>query len=364
MDISQKILKILKKNKIEFFSGVPDSVLENFCNSLTKLGKNKHIISANEGGAVSIAAGYHLSTKKIPAVYFQNSGLGNAINPITSIIHKEIYGIPMILFIGWRGALNIKDEIQHKVQGKITLEQLNLLNIKYKIFNKNFYNNQLNELIRYTKKNNHPVAFLFKKGDLGTVRKTKKEVKKYINRSHFISELISVSNRSKIIATTGFTSRELFQIRQKKENKNKDDFYMVGGMGHSSMVALGYSLGSKKQTFCLDGDGSFLMHMGALAISSKFAEKNFKYILLNNFCHESVGGQPTAVDIINLKLFSASIGFKKYFILKNSKSINSTLNLFIKSKGPSFLNVLINPGSFKNLIRIKNLGKIKKGFIG
>ena len=362
MDTSQKILKILKKNKIEFFTGVPDSVLENFCNSLTRLNKNKHIISANEGGAVSIAAGYNLSTKKIPVVYFQNSGLGNTINPITSIIHKEIYGIPMILFIGWRGALNLKDEIQHKVQGKITLEQLNLLNIKYKIFNKNNFNKQLNQLIRYTKNSNHPVAFLFKKGDLETVKNNKKNKKKYINRSQFISKLISISKRSKIIATTGFTSRELFQIRQNKENKIKNDFYMVGGMGHSSMVALGYSLGSKKQTVCLDGDGSFLMHMGALAISSKFAAKNFKYILLNNSCHESVGGQPTAIDKINLKQFSQSIGYKKYFILKDSKSIKHTLNLFIKSNGPSFLNVLINPGSLKNLMRIKNLREIKKNF--
>ena len=153
MDTSKKIIKILRNKKVDFFTGVPDSVLKNFCNALSKLSNKKHIISSNEGGAVSLAAGYNLATKKIPLVYLQNSGLGNTINPITSIVHKEIYGIPMILFIGWRGALNFKDEVQHKVQGKITLKQLNLLKIKYKIFNKNSFKKQLAELIKHTKKN-------------------------------------------------------------------------------------------------------------------------------------------------------------------------------------------------------------------
>ena len=363
MDTSKKIIKILRNKKVDFFTGVPDSVLKNFCNALSKLSNKKHVISFNEGGAVSLAAGYNLATKKIPLVYLQNSGLGNTINPITSIVHKEIYGIPMILFIGWRGALNFKDEVQHKVQGKITLKQLNLLKIKYKIFNKNSFKKQLAELIKHTKKNNHPVAFLFKKGDLDFGKNKKIINKKYMSRSYFISKLVDNSKNSKIIATTGFTSRELFQIRKTREIRNKNDFYMVGGMGHSSMVALGYSLGSKRQTICLDGDGAFLMHMGASVISSKFAEKNFKYILLNNSCHESVGGQPTAIDKIDLKKFCYSIGYKKYFLLKNKKLIKKTLNSFLNSSGPSFLNVLINSGSFKNLIRIKNLREIKKNFI-
>ena len=363
MDISKNILKILRNKKIEFFVGVPDSVLKNFSNALSKLSNKKHIIGANEGGAVSLAVGYHLATKKIPLVYLQNSGLGNTINPITSIIHKEIYGIPMILFIGWRGAFNIKDEIQHKVQGKITLKQLSLLKIKYKIFKKKLFKNQLVELIKHTKKNNHPVAFLFKKGDLDSDKNQKQINKKYIDRSYFISELIKNSKNSKIIATTGFTSRELFQIRKIKKFKNKKDFYMVGGMGHSSMVALGYSLGSRNQTICLDGDGAFLMHMGASVITSKFSEKNFKYILLNNGCHESVGGQPTSIDKINFKQFCSSIGYKKYFLLKEKKSIRKTLNLFLNSSGPAFLNVFINSGTLENLIRIKNLKELKKDFI-
>ena len=366
MLISKNIFKILKKKKIDFYTGVPDSVLKSFSTNLKNLNKKKHIIAANEGGAVSIATGYYLASKKIPIVYFQNSGLGNIINPITSIIHKDVYSIPMILFIGWRGAPGIEDEVQHKVQGKITLQQLKLLKIKYEIFNKNKYKEQLNSLISLTKKENHPVAFLFKNKDLetSTKRKADKNIKKYsVTRSIFISELLNQSKSSRIVATTGFTSRELFQIRSLGKNNKSKDFYMVGGMGHSSMVALGYSLGSKRQTICLDGDGAFLMHMGASVISSKFAEKNYKYILFNNSCHESVGGQPTAIDKIDLEKFCYSIGYKKYFLLKNKKLIKKTLKSFLDSSGPSFLNVIIDSGSLKNLIRIKNLNEIKKNFI-
>ena len=368
MNLSRNIISSLKDKKVEFFTGVPDSLLKNFCNELQKLSKKKHVISSNEGGAVSIAAGYYLATKKIPLVYLQNSGLGNIINPISSIIHKEIYGIPMILFIGWRGAKNIKDEIQHKVQGKITLDQLRLLNIKYKVFNKRSYKNQLSELIEIAEKNNQPVALIFRKGDLENNQNTKtrnKKINKYtmLTRSEFIDELVKNSKNFKIISTTGFTSRELYQTRMLIDNTSNNDFYMVGGMGHTSMVALGYSLGSKKKTICLDGDGSFLMHMGSSVISSKFGAKNFKYILLNNLCHESVGKQPTAINIIDLEKFVLSIGYKKYFLIDKKDSFKKIFKTFLNCSGPSFLNVLINPNTTKNLLRIKNLQKIKRDFI-
>ena len=259
----KNIFKVLKKNKISFYTGVPDSILKNFSNELSKFDKKKHVITANEGGAIALAAGYYLATKKIPLVYFQNSGLGNAINPIISMTHQKIYGIPLIIFIGWRGAPSSKDEIQHSVQGKITLNQLKLLNINFKIFNSKKYPKQLNTLIRYSKKNNCPVAYLFKKDDLKNTQYiyNVSENKSYIKRSEFIEKLISKNVKSRIFATTGYTSRELFQLRNfsKKRDYGKD-FYMVGGMGHTSSVSLGYSLKSSKQVICLDGDGSFLMH--------------------------------------------------------------------------------------------------------
>jgi phosphonopyruvate decarboxylase len=364
MNISLKIINHLKRKNINFFTGVPDSVLKGFCYELTKFKKSQHIIAANEGGAISLAAGYYLAKKKLPLVYFQNSGLGNIINPLASMIHREIYGIPMILFIGWRGSENIKDEIQHKVQGKITLSQLELLGIKYTIFNKKKFPQQLNKLISYAYKNNQPAAFIFKKGDLSLGKDVKKNIiTNKIKRYDFILDLLEQTKKHKIFATTGFTSRELFQIREKRKITKKNDFYMVGGMGHTSMFALGFSLFSKKKVICLDGDGSFLMHMGASVISANFAKENFKYILLNNSCHESVGCQPTSIDKINLKKYSYSVGFKKYFLLKDKKDIKKILKSFLKLSNPAFLEVRINNFSHENLPRIKDLKTLKKGFL-
>tara|TARA_E500000178_G_scaffold348234_1_gene402974 strand:+ start:1778 stop:2890 length:1113 start_codon:yes stop_codon:yes gene_type:complete len=363
----EKILKVLKSNNIDFFTGVPDSVLKNFSNLISNFSKHKHIITANEGGAVSLATGYYLATKKIPLVYFQNSGLGNIINPITSMIHKKIYGIPMVLFIGWRGAPKIEDEIQHKVQGQITLKQLKLLNIKYKIFDKRNYTKQIKELVKYAKRNKQPSAYIFKINDLNSfsvkkIKKTDTSKLNLIDRSNFIKRLIKLSNNSKIVATTGFTSRELFQLRETSTTKNKD-FYMVGAMGHASMVSLGVSLKSKKKVICLDGDGSFLMHMGSSVISSNYGVKNYKYVILNNECHESVGEQPTSINKINLKMFSMSIGYKNYFLIKNKGQINKILKKFISCDGPSFLEVKIKTGSLSKLKRIKNLLPIRENFM-
>lgn len=368
MKLIDKILKTLSKNKINFYTGVPDSVLKPLSIKLSKFNQKNHIIAANEGGAVSIATGYHLATKKIPVIYLQNSGLGNIINPITSMISKKIYGIPMILFIGWRGYPGSKDEIQHTFQGKITLNQLKMLNIKYKVFNKKNFTVQLKHLIKHSKKQNEPVAYLFKKNDMGfddlNFREKNFDTENFVSRSEFIFNLIQNNKISRIIATTGFTSRELYQIRSKYKNSKSRDFYLVGAMGHSSMVALGYSSVKKnKEVVCLDGDGSFLMHLGSSIISSKFGKNNFKYILLNNECHESVGKQATSIDQINLKKFCLSIGYKKYFIINKKRKIQPTIKKFINSKGPSFLEVKINRGTLPNLARIKKLNIVKKFFM-
>ena len=364
MSVVDNLIKILKKNKINFFTGVPDSVLKPLSLKLSNLGKKNHIITANEGGSVSLATGYFLATKKIALVYLQNSGLGNIVNPITSMIHKNVYGIPMLLFIGWRGAPKIKDEIQHNVQGKITLKQLKLLDIPYKIFNKKNYQKQLGGLIKISKNFNKPVALIFKREDLNTSKSKKKQVikSKAIFRPDFISALLSECKNSRIIATTGFTSRELFQLRKKFRSSASKDFYMVGAMGHSIMVALGYSLNTKRNVICLDGDGSFLMHLGSSTISANYSEKNFKYILLNNGCHESVGGQPTSIQKINIKKFAKSIGYKNYYFLNKKNLIQKVVKKFLKKNGPSFLNVEIRNGTLDSLDRIKDLAVIKKNF--
>ena len=153
------------------------------------------------------------------------------------------------------------------------------------------------------------------------------------------------------------------QIRsEKKLNKGKD-FYMVGGMGHSAMVAMGYSLNSNKQTFCLDGDGSVLMHMGSLRTFGYFGNSKLNHILLNNNSHESVGGQQTTALKINFNKLTKSLGYKNYYKISKINEIKPTLKKMINSKGPSFLEVLISEGTLSNLCRLKNFIKIKNDFM-
>ena len=361
----EDLLKKLNKNNISFFSGVPDSILKDFCNTLSNFSAKKHIIATNEGSAISLGIGYFLSKKKVPCIYMQNSGIGNAINPLISIAHKQVYSIPMLLLIGWRGSPNSKDEPQHMAKGEITPNLLKLLKIKFCILKKKDDLKKLDKLLYHAKKNNHPVACLFEKNIVQS-KKTKiiKSQKKQLSREDFIKIFLDeIPKRSKIVSTTGYTSRELFQIRNYQKKNNGKDFYMVGAMGHASIVSLGVSLNSNQQVFCIDGDGSLLMHMGSLRTIGNFGKKNTKHILLNNNAHESVGSQKTSANSINFKSLTKSLGYKNYFKILKNKNCKFIIKKFIKSSGPSFLEVIIKTGSMQNLLRPKNLIKIKKDFI-
>ncbi len=361
-----KFFKFLRNNGINFFSGVPDSVLKNTKWFLEKKSKEQHIIAANEGSAIASCIGYFLTTNKLPCAYMQNSGLGNAINPLISIAHKNVYSIPILLLIGWRGSPGSKDEPQHEVNGLVTPKLLNILDIKYCVLNNKGDFTKLRKLIKFSRKNNKPVACLIKRNILISKKKhfsfTKQ--KSDITREEFIKVLLNkINSKTKLISTTGFTSRELYQLRLRDKFSNGQDFYMVGGMGHSSMVALGTSLHTKKEVICLDGDGSLIMHMGSLTNIGFFAKKNFKHILLNNFSHESVGGQKTNSENLNFRKVTEGSGYKKYFLIKNKNQITKILKKFLKCAGPSFLEVKIKQGTLKELTRPKNLEKVKKTFI-
>jgi phosphonopyruvate decarboxylase len=357
----------LKKNKINFFTGVPDSVLKNFIYILDfNKKKIKHIIAANEGSAVTLAAGNYLATKKTALVYMQNSGLGNAINPLISICHSKVYSIPLILMIGWRGCPKENDEPQHQLKGKITPSILKLLNIKFSVLNNLKDFKKIKNLINYSKYKKRPVAFLIKSNTLYLDGDIEKDYNTKINltREVVINELLkAIKKNTRIISTTGYTSRELFQIRRNKKYKNGKDFYMVGGMGYAPMISLGYSLSSRNQVICLDGDGSLIMHMGSLISTGLKSKSNFKHILLNNGSHESVGNQKIDTFKVNFKNISKSFGYKNYYLAKNNLSFNQNLKHFLKSKGPSFFEVHIRSKSIKNLSRPKNLIKIKENFI-
>ncbi len=364
---SEKLLQILKKNKINFYTGVPDSTLKNFTFILDNEKRIKHYSVYNEGSAVSLAIGNYLDTKTLPCVYMQNSGLSNAINPLISIAHKKVYSIPCLLLIGWRGSPYLKsDEPQHNVKGKITRDILKLLNIKFIILRnkKDFF--KLNKLIKFAKKEKKTVACLIE----NTTLKPTLEKKKYSNnffkitRQQVLEELLKlIKKKTRLISTTGFTSREIFQIRKEKQYSKGKDFYMVGGMGHTGMVSLGVSFKNKNQVVCIDGDGSLLMHLGSLRSQGIYGGKNFKHILLNNCCHESVGGQTTFTEKTNFPKLSKLLGYKYISEIKSIKYLRKNLKKFLNSKGPSFLEIKIRKGTLRNLIRPDNLKKIKENFI-
>ena len=359
------LIHLLKKNNSNFFTGVPDSVLKELSLILKNKNKKSHIIATNEGSAVSIGIGYYLSTKKLPIIYMQNSGLSNALNPLISIAHENVYSIPLILIIGWRGSPLTQDEPQHNVKGKITEQILKLLNIEYTILRSKSDLNKFDKQVKLAKKNKSIVACLIEQGTLKKIKKTYKKKDFYnLNKEFFLKTLLeSVRNETKIISSTGYNSRELMYLRDKYKLKNSQDFYMVGGMGHTSSVSLGYSLNCKNNIICIDGDGSILMHLGSIKSLGNFAEKKLKYILLNNNSHDSVGGQSTYANKVDFKKLSKSFGFKNYYCIKNKKNLKNEIKKFLSQKNLSFLEVKVGSSKIKKLPRPTNLIKIKNQFM-
>ncbi len=340
-----KFYELLVKRDLNFFVGVPDSLLKSFCAYIDEHSpQGKHIIAANEGNAIGIASGYHLSTKKIPVVYMQNSGLGNCINPLTSLTDKEVYSIPMILLIGWRGEPGFNDEPQHLKQGITTKKQLKAIGLDFFIIDeKSDLKTDLNNAIDLSLKISAPVALLIRKRTFKKFeKKNKTAYKESFSREDAIKNIISLIGKNDlIVSTTGKTSRELYEIR--KENEEVRDFMTVGSMGHTSSIALGVALGAKdKRVICLDGDGSLLMHLGSVPIIGSLSPNNFIHVLLNNSAHESVGGQPTVAKNINFKKLSNSCGYENYFLANNTKTLKSIWKKIERSTGPTFLELQIS----------------------
>lgn len=349
----EEFVNYLKEININFFCGVPDSQLSPFCDYIEENCKN--IIAANEGNAVAIASGYHLSTNNFPLVYLQNSGLGNIVNPVTSLTHADVYSIPIIYVIGWRGQPGVHDEPQHKKQGKITLDLLKLLDIDYIVINKestfdelkNTFENEFLEKLN----NNESVAIVVSKGAFEEY-KISKSNNNSLTREKAIQIVTDfLSDDDVIVSTTGKSSRELFEYREAKNQGHGNDFLTVGSMGHSSSIALGIALNSDKNVFCFDGDGAVLMHMGSLALIGSKSPENFYHVMFNNSAHESVGGLPTIMEEIQIKNLVKSCGYKEIFNASNIDELNEVLPMFIKSGGPAFLNIDVNIESRKDLGR-------------
>ena len=346
----------LKEEEIDFFSGVPDSLLKDICAYITdNAEKSKHIIAANEGNAIALAAGYHLATNKVGLVYMQNSGEGNAINPLTSLADKEVYSIPMLLMIGWRGEPGKKDEPQHKKQGRITLDLLKTLEIPYKILSSNINDakNEIKELVKEIRDKSCPGALVIGEGTFDKYSLISKPSNPYsLTREDALKTVIDNIGDAIVVSTTGKLSRELFEYRETLKQSHEKDFLTVGSMGHASQIALGISLSKPdKEVYCLDGDGAAIMHLGSLAIIGSNAKGNFKHIIFNNGSHESVGGQPTVAFNINLSKIAESCGYKKVLRAKNLEELKSNLEIIKSTNGPCLLEIMIKSGARADLRR-------------
>ena len=296
-------LKMLTDKGITFYTGVPDSYLNGFCTQLAGLPQERHIIAANEGNAIAIAAGHYFATGEIPLVYMQNSGMGNAMNPLLSLTDRNVYSVPMLLLIGWRGEPGTNDHPQHDRQGKIVTELLELWDIPYIIASEKEIESQVDWAVCEAKRRKLPTAIIARKGTFGKSEKENIADDSYeLSREEAIEETLNLMPADTIyVATTGRATRELFYLREKRREKHDNDILNVGAMGHASSIALGLALADKRHYIvCLDGDAAAIMHMGAMAVNAKSSPPNLLHMVLNNGAHESVGGQPSAGHFMNL----------------------------------------------------------------
>ncbi len=300
----------------DFFAGVPDSQLKALCDYLMGrygIDGKHHIIAANEGNCAAIAAGYHLATGKVPVVYMQNSGEGNVINPLASLLNEKVYAIPEILVIGWRGEPGVKDEPQHIYQGEITLKLLEDMGVPYFVLGKETAPEQLGEKMaefRSLLSQGKDVAIVVQKGALSYTGKTEYKNNNPMKREDIIRHIIKYSGDDPIVSTTGKASRELFEAREAAGQGHECDFLTVGSMGHSSSIALGIALSKPdRKIWCVDGDGAALMHLGALPVIASCRPENLIHIVINNGAHESVGGQPTVASALSLKDTALACGY-------------------------------------------------------
>ncbi len=356
---SKKIFDYLFEKEVEFFTGVPDSLLKNFCSYITDhTDKSNHIIAANEGNALSLGIGYHLSTNKIPLVYMQNSGLGNIINPLLSLADNDVYSTQALLMIGWRGEPGVKDEPQHKKQGRITLDLLDTMEVPYEVLSADDTEQtaieKISSIINLIKEHGKVSALVVKKNtfekySLNKTMKTSYDMYREDAIKIIIDEL---TNKDIFISTTGVTSRELFEYREELGQSHENDFYTVGGMGHASQIALGVALQNKKnEVYCLDGDGALLMHMGSAAIVAQQDCDNYKHILFNNGAHDSVGGQPTVGFEIDFQSIAKSCGYKNVLYADNRNDLKKSLEKIKGLDSCCFLEIKVNKGFRANLGR-------------
>ena len=357
----RNLVNFFSKHEVNFYSGIPDSLLKDFCAFIEdEFSSKNHIIAANEGASIGLAIGYYLSSGKVPIVYLQNSGLGNTVNPLLSLASPEVYSIPIILIIGWRGEPGLKDEPQHIHQGRITPNLLDTMGIPFITIDPEMAEDDIfrnvERQIKLCKTEKKPVCILVRKGTFKAYKKKSTKSKHFefsLEREKAVEIAVKESEKNSIIVcTTGMLSRELFEFRANNKLGHGKDFLCVGGMGHASQIATGIAINQpKRPIYCFDGDGSSLMHMGSMAISGTKDLPNFIHIVFNNGCHESVGGQPTVAQKISLSKVALALGYKFSKTVQDEVNFKNILEKAKIFNSPSFIEVLVRPGHRTNIGR-------------
>jgi len=354
----QTFYNALVKSGVEFFTGVPDSLLSPLCACIAEHAtEDKHIITANEGAAIALAAGNYLATAKPSLVYMQNSGLGNAINPLLSLADPSVYAVPMLLMIGWRGEPGVNDEPQHLAQGQVTVPMLDAMGIAYHrlpqdtteaaALVKNLAEDALSE--------QRPIAILASKNSFAQYKADQNSDGETLSltREQAIAIILeNINADSSVVSSTGMISRELYELREGFQQKHDTDFLTVGSMGHCSQIALGVALANKnKKVICLDGDGAAIMHMGSMAVTAQSGATNLIHIILNNGRHDSVGGQPTCGFEIDFTTIAKGCGYPSAHSVDNEAELTKALGISMGAQGPVLLEVRVNSGNRDNLGR-------------
>ena len=354
---AKKFFEELLKKNFKSYIGVPDSLLKYFCAYVQDNAEN-HIIANNEGTALALAAGQYLKTKSPSIVYLQNSGFGNLINPVLSLNDREVYALPVLLLIGWRGEPGINDEPQHIKQGRIMEPLLKTIGLEYTLMDKN---SSLSSIVSnaydFIRKNKKPYAILIKKNTFDKyLLKNKSDESFYHDhpkREKILKNLIELfDKKTHFITTTGVCSRELFELRENLKQEHSRDLLTVGSMGHVLAIAQGIcSIEKNKRIVCIDGDGSVLMHLGSLSLNHNINAKNLVHIMINNGAHDSVGGQPTIAKKINFMLLAESLGYKYFFSSKSIVELKRSYKKIQNLNGPIFWEIFSSKGFRKDLAR-------------
>ena len=347
----------LAKYGITFYAGVPDSLLKNLCAYITDHADDKHnIIAANEGGAMGLAAGHYLATGEIPVVYMQNSGEGNIINPLASLTDKDVYNIPVLLVIGWRGRPGVHDEPQHIKQGKVTLALLDTMGVPYTVLSKDKTEAavQISQAVERMTATKEAYALVIEKDtfDGYTLQNLVTNDLPLAREEAIQAVAAALGEKDVIVSTTGMISRELFEYRVGKGEGHERDFLTVGSMGHASQIALGIALEkTDRRVWCFDGDGASIMHMGSMAIVASKKAANYIHVVFNNGAHDSVGGQPTVGLAIDLPAIAKAVGYTAVHDVSTAEELNAALAEVDGQSGPILLQVRVKKGNRKDLGR-------------